>query len=103
MRRVGTPSGESVDSGALQSECPRPHAAIVLRWDRRYSAPTAPVAAAPRELMRAHCPPPMTVMLAVPLATDTGLREGVVVPSPNCPDPLEPQQYGAPLVVTPQV
>jgi len=83
MRRVGTPSGESVDSGALQSECPRPHAAIVLRWDRRYSAPTAPVAAAPRELMRTHCTALMAVMLGVPVATGTGVRVAFCVPLPS--------------------
>jgi len=50
-----------------------------------------------------YAPPALIVVKASPPATDTGPNDWVVVPSPNCPDPLEPQQYGAPLVVTPQV
>src|SRR5205814_9520958 len=35
--------------------------------------------------------------------TGTGVARGPVVPSPSCASWLSPQQYAAPLVVTPQV
>ena len=35
--------------------------------------------------------------------TSTGVNSWVVVPSPNWPLPLKPQQYAAPAAVTPQV
>jgi hypothetical protein len=35
--------------------------------------------------------------------TATGLRRWVVVPSPNWPKELSPQQYARPPAVTPQV
>src|SRR2546422_10687979 len=42
---------------------------------------------------------------SAPLGTGpaVGTSRFVVVPSPSSPDPLKPQQYAAPLVVTPQV
>src|SRR6266699_322639 len=37
------------------------------------------------------------------LATRTGVRRRVVVPSPSSPSPFHPQQYAAPAAVTPQL
>src|SRR5438552_11508030 len=50
-----------------------------------------------------YVPPAMARSGPVANATAVGTSRFVVVPSPSSPDPLKPQQYAAPLVVTPQV
>ena len=46
---------------------------------------------------------PLSAANVRPPATGVGTSRWVVVPSPRPPLPLKPQQYAAPLVVTPQV
>src|SRR6266550_3316636 len=47
--------------------------------------------------------PAPTAANVSPPDTATGVRLLIVVPFPSSPEPLSPQQYAAPLGVTPQV
>src|SRR2546430_13555412 len=94
LRRKSTPPGPILELYLIESA--KNDSSATMRLLRSDFIAATRSASSPSGVIAAAATTPFCT-------TGTGLDRFVLVPSPSCPSPLDPQQYAAPLGVTPQV